>query len=169
MDFITVGEILKAQGILGEVKVRPLTANAERFKKLRVVYVEDKPYKILGLRVDRDYVYIKLQGIDDRNSAESLRGKFLCIDRVNAIDLDDGEYFIADLIGCELVYEDGCVVGKISDVMQNNGPVDVICVKCGNREMRFPFLNRIVAGVDISAKKFTVIKKLLDEVCVYDD
>lgn len=170
MDYITVGEIVKAQGILGEVKVKPLTASAERFKKLRVLYVDDKPFKVLGLRIERDHVFLKLQGVDDRNAAESLRGKFLCIDRVHAVDLEDGEYFIADLLGCALVTETGDVLGEITDVAQDTGTADVITARAPNgKELRFPFLNRIVASVDVGQKKFTVYKALLQEVCVYDD
>lgn len=170
MEYITVGEIVRAHGIIGEVKVKPLTADAERFEKLRVLYIGDKPYKILGLRIDKDYVYIKLQGIDDRNAAEKLRGKFLQIDRINAVELDENEYFIADLIGCEVNDDCGETLGKIADITQNGGAVDVITVKMpSGKECRFPFLNRVVSCVDISRKKFIVIRKLLDEVCVYDD
>ncbi len=170
MDYITVGEILKAQGIAGEVKVKPFTQSGERFKKLRVLYIDNRPYKIMGLRVERDCVYIKLQGVDDRNAAEALRGKHLLIDRVNAVDLDEGEYFIADLIGCEVVCEKGEVMGTITDVSQYGGSADVITARnSAGKEFRFPFLNRLVSNVDIAEKKFNVIKKLLDEVCVYDD
>ncbi len=170
MDQITVGEIVKAQGIAGEVKVKPLTDSAERFKKLRVLYIDDKPFKILGLRVEREHVFVKLQGVDDRNAAESLRGKFLCIDRVHAVDLDEGEYFIADLLGCRLLSDTGEILGEIIDIAQNTGTADVITARGGNgKELRFPFLNRLVAGVDVTKKTFTVYKHLLDEVCVYDD
>lgn len=170
MDYITVGEIVKAQGISGEIKVKPLTDNAERFKKLRVLYVDLKPFKVLGLRIDRGFVFLRLQGVDDRNAAESLRGKFLQIDRVNAVDLDESEYFIADLIGCKLCTESGEVLGEITDVFQNSGVVDVINVRgVDGKELRFPFLNRIVCAVNVEQKKFTVYRKLLDEVCVYDD
>ena len=170
MDYITVGEIIKAQGIAGEVKVKPLTESAERFRKLRVLYIDGKPFRILGLRTERDYAFIKLQGVDDRNAAELLRGKFLEIDRVNAVDLDDDEYFIADLIGCAVEDENGDTLGKITDIPQYGGTADVItAVRSNGKEFRFPFLNRIVVRVDVSKKKFIVYRKLLDEVCVYDD
>lgn len=170
MDYITVGEIVKAQGIRGEVKVRSLAASPDRFSKLRVLYIDEKPFRLLGVRGEGEYVYIKLQGIDDRNAAERLCGKFLRIDRINAVDLDDGEYFIADILGCTVVTTAGDTVGKITDVAQNAGTADVITVAMSNgKEMRFPFLNRVVEKVDIDAKTFTVIAEKLQEVCVYDD
>ncbi len=170
MDYITVGEIIKAQGIGGEVKVRPLTADIERFRKLRVLYAEEKPYRIMGLRLDRDYAYIKLQGVDTRNAAEELRGKFLQIDRINAVDLEEDEYFISDLIGCGIFTEENILLGKITDVSQSSGSVDVISARSPQgKEFRFPFLKRIVVGVDVAQKRFAVMRKLLEEVCVYDD
>ena len=169
MEYITVGEVLKAQGIAGEIKVRSLSDSAERFAKLRVVYVENKPYKILNLRIDREYVYLRLQGVENRTVAETLRGKFLQIDRVHAVDLKESEYFIADLIGCELIADD-CPLGAITDILQNGGGADVINVRApSGKELRFPFLNRIVKEVDVECKRFVVYRKLLDEVCVYDD
>ncbi len=170
MEYITVGEVLKAQGIAGEIKVKPLTASVERFKKLRVLYIDGKPFKIMGLRLDREHAFLKLQGVDNRNAAELLRGKFLQIDRVNAIELDEGEYFVVDLIGCSVTDESGAVLGIITDIFQNGGAVDIINAKGSDgKEFRFPFLNRLVASVDVAEKKFTVKKELLDEVCVYDD
>ena len=170
MDYITVGEIVKAQGIRGEIKVKPLTNDIARFRKLRVLYVDEKPYKVLGLRLEREFAYVTLQGIEDRNAAECLRGKFLRIDRVNAVDLDDDEYFIADLLGCAVVTEAGEVLGEITDIAQNAGAADVITARTSEgKELRFPFLNRIVCRVDTVQKKFVVEKKRLNEVCVYDD
>lgn len=169
MEYITVGEIVRAQGIAGEIKVKPLTASCERFRKLRVLYVDEKPFRVLGLRIDRGYAFLKLQGIDDRNAAESLRGKFITIDRVNAVDLDEGEFFIADLIGCTLLTEKGAVLGKVTDVLQH-GAADVLCaVNSERKEFRFPFLKRLLLGADMQEKTITLDSEKLQEVCVYDD
>ena len=86
------------------------------------------------------------------------------------MDLDEGEYFIADLLGCEVITEMGEVLGVIFDISQDSGSVDVISARTEDgKEFRFPFLNRIVDNVNVAEKHFTVIKRLLDEVCVYDD
>lgn len=170
MEYITVGEIVKAQGIAGEIKVKTLTDSPERFRKLRVLYLDERPYKVLGLRLDRDFAYLKLQGIDDRNAAEGLRGKFVQIDRVHAVDLEEDEYFIADLIGCEVQDDSGAILGKIVDLSQTGGAVDVIeAISTRGGAFRFPFLRRVILHVDVKAKRFVVDRNALDEVCVYDD
>ena len=58
MAFITIGEILKAQGIKGEIKIKPLTDDIERFRKLKMVYIDGVPYKISSKRIDDKFVYL---------------------------------------------------------------------------------------------------------------
>lgn len=168
MDYITIGEILRPQGIKGEIKVKPLTDEPERFKKLRVVYIDEKPYRLSGVRSDAAAVFLRMQGVDDRNAAEALRGKHIKIDKVNAVACEENEFYISDVVGCDVVDDDGCVMGVITDILKY-GAADVICCKGERGEFRFPFLNRVVQRVDVDGKKFFVVRKLLDEVCVYDD
>ncbi len=168
MDYITIGEVLKPQGIRGEIKVRPLTADSSRYKKLRVVYVDNKSYKITSMRFDFNAVYLKLLGVDDRNTAELFRGKEICIDRVNAVSVDDGEYFITDVIGCKVVTENGDILGEITDILQY-GAADVICAVNDKTTFRFPFLLKVVKDVLIAEKKFVVYADKFSGVCVYDD
>lgn len=168
MDYIVVGEVLKPQGIKGELKVRPLTDDAARFRKLRTVYFDDIPYKIASCRID-SFVYVKLDGIDTRNAAESFVGKQLKIDRIHAVSPKEGSYFIVDLIGCRIVGRSGVLLGTIRDI-DNFGSADVITAHTADKKVfRFPFLNRIVSDVDIESKTVTVIEKELEAVSVYED
>lgn len=79
-DFITIGQIVKAVGIRGEIKIKPITDDPARFRRLKIVYIKSKPYKIESCRFDGDYVVFKLSGISDRNAAEELRNFFIEID-----------------------------------------------------------------------------------------
>ena len=109
-----------------------------------------------------------ISGISDRNTAEAFRGKFLYVTRENAVPLEEGRYFIADIIGCELVNDKGAKLGQITDVTPNR--VDVITVKkTDGKIMRFPFLNDLVIDVDIINQKMTVLAKRLAEVSVDED
>ena len=168
MEYLTVGEVIKAQGIKGEIKVRPLTDNPLRFKKLKIVYIDNRPNKILTARITDGFVFLCLDGCDTRDKALALVGKELKIDRVNAVELDEGSYFIADLIGCTVCDENGNVLGIIKDILQY-GAADVITAQKDGKEFRFPFLKRIVEEIDTDARIFKVSAKKLAEVCVYDD
>ncbi len=168
MDRITVGQILKAFGIRGEVKVKPITDDSERFFKLKVVYIGQNPYKICGCRIAEGYVYLKFVGVPDRTEAEKLAGEFLQIDRVNAVQLPEGSYFIADMQGCKLSLSDGTEIGVITDVLQY-GAADVITVKSADNVYRFPFLKKLNAVVDIDRKTMVVDAKVFSEVSVSED
>lgn len=149
MDFITVGEILKAQGIKGEVKIRPLTDNIARFKKLKAVYINGNLYKISSCRLNEKFVYLNFLGVEDRNSAQALVGKNVEIDAVNSVTLDDSTFFIKDIIGSK-VYEGQTFLGEVTDVLQY-GAADVFEIS-GEHKILFPFLNRCVDKIDVSNK-----------------
>ena len=165
---LKIGLIVKPQGIKGEVKVQPLTDDINRFKNLKEVIIDDKTYRVLKAVVGGDTVFLSLAGIHDRNTAETFRGKFLCVTRENALPLEEGRYFIVDIIGCNIVTEQGQTIGEVTDIF--SARTDVFTVKCtDNRIMRFPFLNAVVKKVDIESKQITVIKERLDEVSCYED
>lgn len=167
-DFITIGQIVKAVGIRGEIKIKPITDDAGRFRRLKIIYVKSKPYKIESCRFDGDFVVLKLAGIPDRNTAEELRDSFVEIDRVNAVPLEEGSYFIADILGCKLFTDDGEQIGKITDVSQF-GAADVFTVSDGQKTVRFPFLKKMIVKVDVESGVVIVAKSVFDEVCVYED
>lgn len=167
-EYITIGQIVRAVGIRGEIKVKPLTDDAERFSALRLVYLENKPYRIAACRFDKDYVILRLQGIDDRNAAEAVKDKFLQIDRINAVPLDEGSYFIADIEGCKLFTDDGTEIGKVTEVNQY-GAADVFTVVGGGKTVRFPFLKKMIVKVDVESGIIVVNKNIFDGVSVYED
>lgn len=165
--YITIGQIIKAQGIKGELKIKPLTDDALRYKKLKRVNIEGKDYEIKSLRISDNFVFLALSGIVDRNTAELFVGKEIRIDRIHAVNLPEDTYFISDIIGCEVFFSDGALLGKV-DYVHQNGAADVFEVK-GERNVMFPFLNRLMVSVDIPDKKVVVDKDEFAKVAVYED
>ncbi len=164
---LKIGLIVKPQGIRGELKVQPLTDDINRFKNLKEVIVEDKTFRVLNAVIGGNTVFISLDGIIDRNTAETFRGKFLCVTRENAIPLEEGRYFITDIVGCS-VLSDGQNIGEIIDVF--SARTDIFTVKCADGKiMRFPFLKDAVISVDVENKKVVVDKKRLSEISCYED
>ena len=168
MNKITVGQVIKAFGIKGEVKVKPYTDDVMRFKKLRIVYIGETPYKIIACRIAEGFVYLSFIGVNDRNDAEKMVGSMLEIDRINAVELEEGSYFIADMVGCKVVLSDGKVIGKLTDVAQY-GAADVITVVDGEKVCRFPFIKKLNSIVDVENKIMTLDAKVFSEVSVYED
>jgi 16S rRNA processing protein RimM len=166
-DVLKIGLIVKPQGVRGEVKIQPLTDDITRFKKLKTVLIDGKTFNVEGVTLAGNTVFLALTGICDRDVAESLRGKFVCVTRENAVKLPKDEYFIADVIGCKLFAEEE-LIGEVVDVTSSR--TDVFTVKCvSDKIMRFPFLKDLIIKVDVEQKKITVKAKRLGEVSCYED
>ena len=162
----------KPQGIRGEIKVNNLSDELERFLDLEYIFVEEKggyeKYNVKGTRLGDGCAFLFLEKIYDRDAAEKLRNKYICVDREHAIELPEGRYFIFDLEGCDVVTDKGNRLGKVYEVMQP-GANDVYVVKNGNEEILIPAVKSFVLDIDIEKKLITVKEDMLQEVAVYED
>ena len=167
MDKLVVGQIIKAFGIRGEVKIKPLTDDVYRFEKLRTVYVSDAQYKITACRINDGFVYLKFLGVNDRNTSESLVGNNLLIDRADAVDLPEGRYFISDVIGLDLYLDSGKKIGVIEDIVSGN--VDYYYIDTVEGKAVFPLVKDLLVEIDVENKKVTVKAKRFTEVVMYEN
>ena len=171
-EYFELGRILKPQGIRGEVKIDAYTDDMGRFAYLDHVYVQrdEKMQKVpvQSKRADNAFAYLKLEGTDDRNAAEALRGAMLYIDRKNAAKLPEGRHYIEDMIGLLVVDTNGCEIGRLSEIIKT-GAADVFRVEGQNCVMMFPSVPHVVLQTDVEAGKILVDADSLKEVCVYDD
>ncbi len=171
-EYLMIGEIVKPQGVRGEVKVRPCTCDLARFEGLETVYVEkDGGYAPLSIRVNRladDAVFMNVAGVSDRDAAEALRGTKLYIDRAHAVALDEDTNFLTDLYGLHGLADDGRDLGKLSNVMQPGGN-DVYVFKGPLGEVLVPALKSVVVKVDLEKGEMLLNGKRLNEVAVFDE
>ena len=171
-NYLLIGEVLKPQGVKGDVKVRPITCDIFRFEDLdEVFFVKDGEYSPIGVslvRMDEDAVYLHFDGIDDRNQAETIRGNLLYVDRAHAVELEEDENFIVDLIGLKGVDDEGNEYGKLVDVMQPGGN-DVYVFRDRRREVLVPALKTAILKVDLEAGVMLMSAKRLREVAVFDE
>lgn len=158
-EYLTVGKIVNTHGVRGEVKVMPLTSDINRFDYLKLVWLEQNgkltEHYVEKARYHKNFVLLTLRHIDTMDKAELLKGCYLKVDRRNARPLDENEYFIADLIGCE-VYENEILLGTITDVLQTGS--NDIYVTNGEiyGEVLIPALEQVVRKVDIEKRKVYV-------------
>ena len=160
-DLFRVGVIANTHGVRGEVKVFPTTDAPERFKKLKKVILDAKREKITleiqSTRFFKNLVILKFKGIDNINDIEKYKGCDLYVERDNATPLNEGEYYIADLIDMDVIDEDGNELGVLYDVMQT-GANDVFVVKLKDtgKELLLPNIPFCVLNVDLDVRKITV-------------
>lgn len=164
VDKLRVGVISSTHGIRGEVKVFPTTDDPARFKSLKKVILEAKR-ETLELTVERvkffkQFVIVKFKGIDDINDVEKYKGAELWVTREDAVPLEEGEYFIADLIGLTVMTDEGVKLGTLKDVLQT-GANDVYEVAMsGGKTVLLPVIDECVLDVDL--EKGEVLVHVMD-------
>ena len=157
---LEIGQIINTFGIKGEVKVFPLTDNINRFDDLEKVYIkakkDSKLYKIESIKYHKNMVLIKLKSINTPEQAELLKNAYIEIDRNQAIQLKEGEYFIVDLIGLDVYTDEGKLLGKVDDIY-NTGANDIYVVKDElGKQILLPGIKEVIKNVDLDSEKITV-------------
>ena len=168
-EYILIGQVLRPQGIKGQVKVRPDTGDPMRFEELEFVYVQAggayRKASVEDVSVRDDGVYLRLDGAQTRDDAEKQRDMMLYVDRAHAVELGEDETFICDLIGCRVLDLQGNELGVVRDVLQPGGN-DVYVIKTPRGEMLLPALKHVIPSVDVEKGVITVDEKRLSEVAV---
>ena len=121
-DFFRVGVIANTHGIRGEVKIFPTTDDVKRFDYLKEAYIDAGKEKIKvevsNVRYFKNLVIVKFKGIDNINDIERYKGKDLLVTRENALPLEEGEYYLADIIGANVYTEDGNLFGSLEETFK---------------------------------------------------
>ncbi len=155
MEKIKIGQIVNAVGLKGEVKVYNYSDSQERYYDLQTVYLDDETYEIEKVRFQQHLVILKFKGVDDRNAAEALKGKYLNITEADLKELPEGTYYIRDLIGVLVVLESGEVLGTLTNVLQNFAQ-DLYEIDVNGKKVLLPAVNEFVLDVDLESRKVTV-------------
>ena len=164
MEKIKIGKIVNTVGLKGEVKVYNYSDSIEIYETIESIYVEDRLTVIENVRAQKNMVILKLEGADDRNAAEALRGKELYITEDDLPELPEGQYYVRDLIGLSVTEEDGNLLGHVTDVLQNTAQ-DIFEVESENgKKLLIPKVDQFVLDIDAEKREITVrlIEGMLD-------
>ncbi len=162
-EMLRVGVISNTHGIRGEVKVYPTTEDLNRFDSLKQVFLDTgkelKELEVEGVKYFKGTAILKFKGIDSINDVERWKQFDLLVTRENAIPLNEGEYYIYDLIGLP-VFSDvdpENALGVLTEVLQT-GANDVYVVKQSgdNKEILIPAIKDCRINVSLEEKKITV-------------
>jgi 16S rRNA processing protein RimM len=156
-QYLVIGEVLRPHGVQGELRVRLLTDYPERIGQLKVVYMGTsvdspnlKAYPVEGIRLHLDYGLLKIHGINTRNKADRLRNLLIMVDIENAVPLEEGEFYLFELIGLEVRTEDGESLGTITEVLET-GANDVYVLDSPRYgEVLIPATDETILKTDIA-------------------
>ncbi|WP_034452104.1 ribosome maturation factor RimM [Butyrivibrio sp. AE2032] len=157
-----VGVIASTHGLQGEVNVFPTTEDPDRFKKLKKVTLhtqrgEELELDIVSARFFKKFVIVKFKQFNDINEVEKFRGCELTIDRKDAIKLEPGEFYCADLIGLTIVDEEGTELGILTEILQT-GANDVyeMTRKDSDEKVYIPAIKDCVKNIDVEERKIVI-------------
>lgn len=157
---LEIGQIVNTFGIKGMVKVKPFTDDIRRFDELKTVYVEKNStkteYEIEEVKYHKDMVLIKFKGIDKVEQAEMLRNSYLTVSRDSVEKLEEGRYYIVDLLGLEVYTDEQVLLGTLEDIF-NTGSNDIYVVKDKQgKQILLPAIQDVIKQIDIENKKIIV-------------
>ena len=158
-QLLQVGVISSTHGVRGEVKVFPTKDDPQRFKSLKNVILdkgkEQIPLEIQGVKFFKQFVILKFKGIDNINDIERYKRRSLFVTREDAVELEEDEYYIADLIGMDVITDEG-EEGKLVDVIET-GANEVYVVEFDKYgEVLIPAIHDCILDVDIEAMSMKV-------------
>lgn len=148
MELMEIGKVVNTFGIKGELKILPYV---KYFEDLNRINIKNNTYEIERMRKQKNLFIVKLKGFDDINQIEDLKDYNVFIEEQDKPELQQGEYYIKDLIGFEVYTDEGKLLGKLDDVF-NTGANDIYQVG----EILLPAIKDVVKQVDTKNKKIIV-------------
>ncbi len=142
-----------AHGIKGELRVKPFTGDPMALGDYGPLFDRNgRAYEVAAIRPAKEVVVVRFKGVADRNQAEALAGTELFVDRsVLPDDVEEGEFYHADLIGLAVRDESEEPVGKVTAV-HNFGGGDILELSIGGRGgVLIPFTQAAVPVIDVAA------------------
>jgi 16S rRNA processing protein RimM len=167
IDLISIGIITRHQGNKGEVRVLPLTDSPERYELLDSIYLVNGDNilmeEIEDIYYHRQFVILKLAGINSIEEAAELRDYLIKIKEDDLLPLAEGEYYVYQLVGFKVITDQGNILGQLTDV-EITGGTDIFYVQGESRDYLIPAAREIVTGIDQEKKiiKINPIPGLLD-------
>ena len=154
-EFLIVGRILAPWGIMGEVKVQVVTDFPDRLAPPKLVYINACPLKIESSRPHKEHLVLKLATIGNVEAAEKLRGQDLTIPSSELYPLPEGQYYLFQIVGLDVLTTEGEYLGRITDIM-TTASNDVYIVEGERGEILIPAIEDVVKSIDLEKRKIII-------------
>jgi len=149
---IKIGEVVNVVGLRGELKIYPYSESKERFETLKTVYFDDKQVIIENVRYKDNLVILKIQGVEDRTSAEACKGIEVFMNEEDLEILPEGTYYVRDILGFKVEDQSRGIIGTLKDVRDNGAQNLFIIETTKGGELLVPAVEQFFAGVDLNRK-----------------
>ncbi len=165
MDSLATGVLRSPHGLLGYMKMHSFSTQYSHLEHVEEAVLrkdgQEKPVAIQDVKVSGQTLMIKFRGIDDPESAKLLNGWELWIPRSAAAPLEEGEVYVADLIGCAVLSE-GVQVGTVVSTIDGAQALLLEVQGVGDGQCHLvPYMERFVGQVDVESKKIELLELML--------
>ena len=155
-DRVIIGRVGGPHGVRGELRIIPLTDFPERFSDMHNVMVGSDRLHIESIRPQGRNILMRFREYPTREEAQQLTGRLLTVAREEAVPLDDGEYYVFDIVGLTVYDEMDNEIGTIDNVL-HTGSNDVYVVRTEEGgELLVPALRTVVCAIDLADGRMTV-------------
>ncbi len=154
-DRVRIGYVRRAVGLRGEVEVEPLTDDTGRFHPGLLLRAGAGVRQVEAVRNGAGTLVLKFTGVDNRDLADDLRGKYLEIETAEVQPLPEGSYYHWQLLGLEVFDVAGARVGEITDILDNPAN-DIYVISADDRQVLVPAVSEVVRSIDLAAGRIVV-------------
>jgi 16S rRNA processing protein RimM len=156
LELLAIGRVVRPHGVRGELLVDTLTDFPEHLSEVDTVYVGEaaQPHPLASVRLHRSQLILRLGDCLDRDCAEQYRNQIIHIHSAAAAPLPPGQYYHHQLIGCQVVTDDGEDLGEVVDILET-GANDVYVVATPAGELLLPAISTVIVNIDMDAKLIT--------------
>lgn len=169
-NLLEIGKIVNTHGLRGEIKVVAWMDYPEDFEELETVYLKTRKelikLTVKNVKYQKNNLIVKFSEFNDINEVEQYKNCVLYADREELGELPEGTHYIVDLIGLDVLNEDGEKLGVLKDVF-NTGANDIYDVKReGKKNLLLPVIDDVVKEINVEGGyvKVHVLEGLDDEV-----
>lgn len=145
--------VTRPHGLRGEVRVALHNPASDALERAGSILVGGREREVEAARPVRGACLVKLQGVDDRDQADALRGQPVEVDR-DDLELGDDEVLLVDLVGCRVELEGGGDWGVITGI--ETGLQDRLVIAQGDVERQLPVTDEFLLEIDLEARRVVV-------------
>jgi len=152
-ELVAVAHLVRARGIKGELVAVPLNDRRSRFDELHRVIVKDAEYEVERVWWHQEKLILKFRGVDTMTQAETLAGADVCVPADERAALPEGEFYLSDLVGCEVIDRSGQVLGRVSG-WQETGSAPLLTLE--GSDLLIPFARSICIEIDLATRRILI-------------
>lgn len=165
--WVALAEIARPHGVRGELRVKVYNSDSELLPCLPEVLVrrtdgDERTMRLDSVRgADEGFLLVKLDGVSDRDVAESFRGAQLCVRRDAFPPLEEGEFYACDLVGARLLGPDG-ELGIVEDLATYPSTEVLVGRLSGGARCEIPLIDDYIEAIDTGARQVRLTHAALD-------